>query len=221
MGRNYHTNHVIEEAHDYGINYEKREIFLHSHIMDCDDEPGTDYRMSNAFFKNIRLLDDNSGKNIVIYQNNIGGEWHHGMSIYDSILSCANYVLMVGHGTISSMGAVVMQASDKRLLMPNCEFMVHSGGENISGFTYTQAQSSMEWSRKLHTDMINIFAGRCVVGKAFANKTRNQIKNTLRNKLRSKEDWIMSPSEALEFGFIDGIIGEHYDLNELHKCTMS
>ena len=46
----------IAHIHDYGINLNTREVYLHSHISDSEDEePGVDYRMSVRFEKNMRL----------------------------------------------------------------------------------------------------------------------------------------------------------------------
>ena len=50
------TSELINDIHTFGINVESREIFLNSHIADCEEEAGVDWRMATKFNKNIRLL---------------------------------------------------------------------------------------------------------------------------------------------------------------------
>jgi len=209
MGRNYNTKDVIEEAHSYHIHFDKREIFLQGHIIEDGADPGTEWRMATTFLKNMRLLNDDSGRHIIVHQNNIGGEWLDGMAIYDSIANCGCHVILIGHGSVISMGSIIIQGADCRLMMPHAELLIHDGETDIcEGMTYKQAQS---WSKKEHerrAKMIEIFADRCSVGPVFKNKSKVQIKSTINTKLNSKEDWFLTPEEAVEYGFIDGIVGQ-------------
>ena len=50
------TDQHLSAIHAYGVDIKNREIYLHSHVMDCDEEAGVDYRCAVMFEKNIRYL---------------------------------------------------------------------------------------------------------------------------------------------------------------------
>ena len=64
-----------------------------------------------------------------------------------------------------------------------------------------------EFYKKTNLKMYNIYANVCQSGLAFQGQTQKKIKNYLNEKLNLKEDWILSADEALDHGFIDGIVG--------------
>src|SRR5690606_32815586 len=54
-----------------------------------------------------------------------------GMAIYATIRGLKNKVRMIGIGRLHSMGAVLFQAGDERLLDPACRVMLHSGTHGV------------------------------------------------------------------------------------------
>ena len=56
-----------------------------------------------------------------------GGSWPDGVAVYDSIIASTSPVTIIAYGYASSMTSVILQAADKRVLMPHTEFMVHFG----------------------------------------------------------------------------------------------
>ena len=187
--RNAKFNSLLEEIHNYGINGETREIFLHGHFHDEDEDPSTDWRMCNKFIKNIRLLDDQQG-NIIVHQNNSGGDWHQGMAIYDAIAQCKCYVIIVCHGSAMSMGSIIPQAADLRLMMPHCDFMVHDGYSDIGGgMTYRNAQTWAAFEKRATKIMMDIYIEACEGSVLFAGKTPKQIKHAIDHKLKTLHDY--------------------------------
>ena len=76
---------TLDWLHEYGINVDRREIFLHGYVDLTDEEPGVDYRMAQQFIKNIRCLELDSSKPILVHSITCGGEWTYGMAIFDAI----------------------------------------------------------------------------------------------------------------------------------------
>jgi len=125
---------ILKDLHDYGANIASREIFLHNHFHTEDNEnPGVEYRMSNTFIKNLRVLDFKSDLPIIIHMQSIGGNWDDGMAIFDAITMCRSYVTIVAYGQASSMSSIIFQAADWRLMTPNTNFLSHYGSTGIEG----------------------------------------------------------------------------------------
>lgn len=207
MKRTESTNNRLNEIHEHNIDVDSNTVYLHGYIgNDSDDDPGTDFRMANKFMKNLHTL---AGKcdQITIHQHNIGGSWDAGIMIYDCISNCKTYVEMICHGSIMSMGTIVLQAADCRVSMPNCDFMFHYGYSGEGSLNHLELQSYAEYDKKLRNKILEIYLSRCKNSEAFKDKNNNQIKTFLRNKLTSKGDWYLSAEEAKYYGFIDKIVG--------------
>ena len=151
----------IAHIHDYGINLNTREIYLHSHISDGEyEEPGVDYRMSVRFEKNMRAMNICSKKHILVHMHTIGGEWHDGMGIYDCITFSRSAVTILGYGHIGSMRSIIFQSADKRVLMPNAEFMIHYGSMSVDSNSIS-AKSAIEQNDKMNQRMLDIYCSKC------------------------------------------------------------
>jgi ATP-dependent protease ClpP protease subunit len=200
------TVDLINFAHNYNINPKTREIWLHGHYSSSDDDPGVDFRQATTFVKNLRLLDQINHKPILIHLQSPGGDWQHGLSMMDAIQFCCSSVTMLAYGEVSSMSALIFQAGKKRILMPNCEFMIHFGYVYVEGSTIA-AKSMMEFEAKSDDEMIKVYTKKCMKGKNFKNKTENEVFQFLKNKLYQVQDWYMNAEEAVDYGFADGILG--------------
>jgi ATP-dependent Clp protease protease subunit len=202
------NNYAIEEVHDYGILLDERELFLHGYA-NGDDDPGLDYRNSNRLLKNLRVLDSQNQNPITIHQHNIGGDWDAGMLIYDAICACQSRVVMICHGLAASMGSIILQAADCRILMPNCDFMIHEGYSGGSVDVYKISQSNAEKEKHLQEKTLEIFGEVCQSGTFFQEKeyTAAQIIKHIQSQMDAKGDWYLTPSEAVEHGFADGVFG--------------
>ena len=200
--------YIVDEMHRYNILLESREIFLHGYIDSNEEDPGVEYRMSNNFLKNIKLLEHmDSSKPITVHQHSIGGEWSEGMMIYDAIKLCKAPVVFVCHGIAASMGSIIPQSADLRITMPNCWWLIHDGTTAVSGHTIRQAKSWHEWEGKLESQMMEIYSRVCMESDFFEDKTTIQVKNYIKKQLDKKEDWWLSGQEAIQYGFADAIFG--------------
>lgn len=214
-------SYIIDEIHRCNIFLEGREIFLHSHLDDASsDDSGIDFRVSNNFIKNIRLLEKISSEPIVIHQHSIGGHIEEGMMIYDCIKTAKSYIIMITHGIAASMGSIIPQAADLIITMPSCSWMIHDGSIGFEEITHKQSVALIEQSKIHQKQTMQIYVDSCSKkSELFKGKTDLQIYNALRKELDRKGDWWLSAEDAVEFGFCDGIYGskQYPDLESIIK----
>jgi len=196
---------AIGEIHNYGIDVKNREIYINE-FDDSGESAGVDHRMLQNFIKNINFLKNQSKDPITIHLQTIGGCWYSGMGIYDAIKNCKCKTTIIGYSQVCSMGTIIMQAANKRLLTPNAVFMVHWGNSEISGhFLTSQNLASLE--KQLGAAMVNLYAEKCEkTGQYFKDRGDNlsKVKSFLKRKI-TYGDWYMTSDEAIYYGFIDGL----------------
>lgn len=213
---------LIHDLHQYGINPDAREIWLHSYLEGSAEEygePGVEYRMATIFEKNLNLLTSVKKATILVRMHVTGGMWEDGMAVYDSISLCDCWVNIIAYGHATSMSSVILQAADTRVLMPHTHVMVHMGHEGISD-SVPSFISWAGWAEKTTDIMIDIYAKRCVKGPFFQSKnySMKRVKAYIKRKMEAKQDWIMDAEEAIDFGFADGVYGEEkFTLEDLQK----
>jgi ATP-dependent protease ClpP protease subunit len=198
---------IISEIHDYQINPASREIYLHSHL-DAEDDPGVEYKMATTFVKNLHMLDFKRSSNILVHMHTDGGVWPDGMAIFNAIRFARSPVTILAYAQASSMGGVVLQAADRRILMPDCELMVHHGSIAVDENTMA-AKSHIDQNERFCKRMLHIFAERAVQGPYFRERkySLRRVVNFIDSKIRQVSDWFLSAEEAVCYGFADGIMG--------------
>jgi|TARA_B100000085_G_scaffold263733_1_gene270013 ATP-dependent protease ClpP protease subunit len=194
----------VGEIHSYNIDVKNREIYINE-FDDSGETGGVDHRMLQNFIKNINILKNLSRDPITIHMQTVGGCWYSGMGIYDAIKSCKCKTTFIGYGQLCSMGTVIIQAANRRLITDNSAFMVHWGSSEISGY-YLTAQNIADFEKYTAQQMIEIYAERCQRGDYFKERQNNlsKTKAYLKRKLGGG-DWYMTADEAVYYGFVDGI----------------
>lgn len=206
--RNVSAEQLISEIHIHHINHLSREIYLHGYA-DAEEEPGVEYRMATSFVKNLHILDMQGAGNILVHMHTIGGNWSDGMAIFNSIQMSRSPITILGYAQASSMSGVVFQAADKRVLMPDCEIMIHHGSVSIED-TAIAVKSAVTQNDKYCERMLRIFAERAIMGKYFTDR-KYSVRRTMTfidQRIRQNGDWYLMPDEAVYYGFADGIYGE-------------
>jgi ATP-dependent protease ClpP protease subunit len=202
---------IVEEVHCYDVLIDTREIFIHGDVDGSCEDSGVDFRMASKFIKNIRILEHISSDPIIIHQHSIGGNWDAGMMIYDAIINSSCYIIFIMHGTACSMGSIVPQAADLRIISPNCTFMVHLGYSGIYGYSHKQAQAWAEMEKHINNTMLDIYVNVAMKGKFFIDYKINRydkIKKYILNKINQKDDWWLFAKDAVLYGFADGVLGD-------------
>ena len=124
----------IEMFHNYKVWISKRTIYMGSESYDEEgDESGTDNFMVERFIKNIEILESMNHKPITIIMQNCGGDIHSGMALFDRIKLSPCYVTIKVFGEASSMGSLILQAADLRLMSENAVQIIHYGSFSVGG----------------------------------------------------------------------------------------
>jgi len=200
------------------------QIYLNSDETNLEDN-GIDFKVAAKFTKSLHRAEAIEGaSSILVHFQSIGGEWADGMSIYDNIQYSYLPVSIVGHGCLCSMGTIILQAAKKRLLMPNCDLMVHFGDLTLSGHQVS-VESGTRYYTQIKNKMIDIYTDRCMSGNFFTERgySRSRVKSYIKRRLESSVDWYMSPEEAVDFGFADKVLSktEYANVRQIKKRNTS
>lgn len=202
---------LLGQVHNYDVNLSTREVYLHSHYSagGHDEEGGVEFRMATTFVKSLHILDQAGTGPILIHLQSPGGDWGHGMAIFDAIQAAKSPIVIIAHGEVSSMSGIIFEAAPRRVMMPNCELMIHRGFLTLDGVSST-VQANAVWNKKIDQRMLQIYAGRAIMGKFFRDKnmTDQQVLNFIDRKIQKVGDWNLDAEQAVQFGFADGIFGQ-------------
>jgi ATP-dependent protease ClpP protease subunit len=199
----------LHDIHDYSIDVENREIYLHSYFSDDDNnEPGVDYRSAITFEKNLRYLNLLSLDPILVHMHLPGGDWQDCLGIYDNIKNSKSPVCIVAYAKVESSSTVLLQAADLRILSANTNFLVHYGSISVDN-EHKAALSMIQWSEKESEKMIDIFTERCMNSKVCKEKNwkKMMVKKHIITQLATKRDWILTSEQAVDYNFADGVLG--------------
>lgn len=191
----------IDKFHDYSLYIPQRTIYMGSEQFDVEgSESGVDGLMAERFVKNITLLEMASSDPITIIMNNPGGDWYHGIAIYDAIKTAKSHVTIKVYGMAMSMGAVILQAADERIISPSSKFMIHYG---YMGMSSNHSKIFDKWSdenKRINKEMEQI----------FMEKIKEKQPNFKLKKLEEmlNFDTILSAKETVELGLADKVLGE-------------
>lgn len=216
---------ILHDLHNYCVNLNTREIYLHSYYAkDGDEEPGVDYRQATTFIKNLHLLEISPYKPILVHLHSVGGCWDNGMAIFNAIQHSRCYIKILAYSQASSMSGVIFQAGDLRVMMPDCHFLMHYGWLSLDTTHPFAAANFTEFQKRACKRMIEIFASRAIQSnspffKSKKNADLDYAKKFFENKLKNNVDWILTAEEAVYYGLADAIFGEdgYNDLDSLRK----
>lgn len=150
---------IIDTLHDYGIHIPTRTIWLESSQGDEGGEDGVNYSMFVTFHKNMSLLEHISSEPITIIMNTGGGVVTDGMAIYDTIRASSCDITIKVVGIAMSMGCIVLQSADHRVLTPNARVMFHLGSGHSHGNhiyeAYNAVADDIKQAKKIDLIMFN------------------------------------------------------------------
>jgi ATP-dependent protease ClpP protease subunit len=152
-----------------------------------ESETGVDHLMAEFFIKGMHALEVKNKKPITILMNNPGGDWYHGMAIYDAIKCSQCHCTIRVYGHAMSMGSIILQAADRRIMMPNSRFMIHYGYDGKLG----HAKIVYKWAdegKRVNWEMENIYLDRML-----------EYETASGTKLESILEEIVNKGNALDF----------------------
>lgn len=151
--------------------------------------------------KEDKGIDPKDRQPILLYVTSNGGEVDSGFELIDIIQNSKTPVYTVNLGYQYSMGFLIGLAGHKRFATQNAKFLMHDG----SNFVYNsgaKAQDQMEFQRKVEERVKQYILSR-------SKLTSEEYDSKLR------VEWYLFASEAKDKGFVDYIIGEDCDIDEV------
>lgn len=190
----------IDKFHDYSLYIPKRTIFIGSE--DCDQEhgeSGTDGAMAERAIKNIAILEGISSDPIKIIMNNIGGDEYHGFAIYDAIKACESFVTIQIFGHAMSMGSIILQAADERIMAPTSRQMIHYGTWGI----HDHAKTSQKWAKE--GEKIDHW-----MEQMYLERIREKHPKYPLSKLKAllDHDTFLTAQESVDLGLADKVLSD-------------
>lgn len=137
----------LDRFHDYGIYIPSRTLYMGSETIEEGEDSGTDALAAARIIKNLLVLDSLSNDPIVIILNNPGGDVNHGLSVYDAVKACRSHVTIKVFGQASSIGSVILQAADERVMSENACQMIHYGKFSVDAVAKTAYRAAAESKR--------------------------------------------------------------------------
>jgi len=162
-------------------------IFLGTDI----DEPIANIVVAELLY----LESEDPDREISIYINSPGGSITAGLAIYDTMQFIRPDVVTICMGQAASMAAILLAAGakGKRFSLPNSRILIHQPSvEGIAG----QATDVKIYAEEL-------LRTRNQLSKLLAQLTGQPFEKTDRDVER---DFILSPTQAVEYGLIDGVL---------------
>lgn len=191
----------IDHFFDKDIYTPSRTVYLGSASYSITEgESGTDGAMAERLIKALHLLEADApegDKPIVIIMNNPGGDFYHGLAIYDAIKACKNHVTIKVFGQAMSMGAVILQAADHRILAPNARIMIHYGSMSLT----ENSKTFIKWAeecKKTDSWMEELFLGK--IRQKHPEYPLGKVKQMC------SVDTILNPVESVNLGLADEIM---------------
>lgn len=151
--------------------------------------------------KEDKGIDPKDRQPILLYVTSNGGEVDSGFELIDIIQNSKTPVHTINLGYQYSMGFLIGLAGHKRFATQNAKFLMHDG----SNFVYNsgaKAQDQMEFQKKVEERVKKYILSR-------SKLTSEEYDSKLR------VEWYLFASEAKDKGFVDYIIGEDCDIDEV------
>lgn len=207
----------IDRWFDLNLDIDSRTIYMGSMISDIDgNESGVDNLMAEYFIKGLIALEKINDKPITILMNNPGGDWYHGMAIYDAIKYSKCYIEIRVYGYAMSMGSVILQAADKRVMMPNSRLMIHYGYEG----TYGPSKTVYRWAdegKRINFEMENIYLDKMLESEKKKNK---KIDSAIEDILNRNLQMEYLKKEKIKYKFSTKILEKREQLRDLLQMLL-
>ena len=192
---------AIEIYHRFSIFPQARIINLTSDISEDGEEMGVGHSMSDPFLKNLAILESISKDPITVIHNTEGGDTFQGIAIYDAIKASKCHITIKVMGTCMSMGTIILQAADERVLAPNAAVMFHDGTSFAGGNSHECANSAEFY--KQHSKMCDDILFARILEKRAKDNHAPMSRKTFDN-LVLKGTYIFA-KQAVELGLADRI----------------
>lgn len=186
---------LAELFHDTGLAIPTRTIYMGG-VQSWDGEVGTDVLMAERVIKNLHTLENMGTGPITILMNNPGGDWYHGIAIYDSIKQSPCEITIKARGYAMSMGSIILQAATHRWMSPTASQMLHYGTDGYFHHSKT-FEKYAEQSKKINAVMEGIYLDR--IREKHPKFKKAQLKKLL------NFDTYLTAQESIDLGLADRV----------------
>jgi len=174
---------------EHGIDIRGRIIYLQGEVDDDN---------INKFIRLLKYLDKTDGE-ITVILNSIGGDVNLGFAAFDAIKDCRNAVTAKVIGVAMSMGSIILQAADLRVMTKHSRLMIHRGQMEVAGH-FNDVKRAVQENNEMDKLCLAIYFSR--IAERDPNFKMAQLQKMM------DFDTYMSADKALELGFIDDIEGQ-------------
>jgi ATP-dependent Clp protease protease subunit len=186
-----------EQFHSNGLYLPTRTIWIDGD--ESDENMCLTAKSARRDIKNIHILEALNSSPITIYLNCGGGDTLAGMAIYDAIAQCKSHVTMIVRGKAASMGSIILQAADERVMSINSCMLIHMGEVEYKG-NGTEVDSERKLDKYMDNVHIDIYLARIKQKKPKFTKERLQSLLT--------HGTFLTAREAVDIGLADKVLGE-------------
>ena len=187
----------IEKFHSDNLYIPTRTIYFGGTNLLDEDPDEVNCKTAGQLIKNLHILEAKEKAPISILLNTPGGSWEDGIAIYDLIKKTKSKITIIGMGKLYSMGSIILQAADKRMLLPNTIVMIHDGADGFSGDAKSY-ENWAEFSKHVRKTMYKIY---------YDNMKKKKTKITLKDieDMCAHDNWFTA-KEAIKIGLADRIM---------------
>lgn len=194
----------LDIIHDHNINVKDRIIYLHQ----VDVEDSVSFKTIPGLVKNLDYLNSINKSSLILKMVGVdGGDVSYGLAAYSAIKNSKAKVNTECIGFTASCGTIILQAGHTRSVSKDGSYMVHFGSISLST-DVTAAQSILANNALWKSQMLKIYAERCIHGKFFKDRkySLNRTKGYLNTKFKNHGDLYLDAEGFLMYGFCDKII---------------
>lgn len=144
------------------------------------------------------------GEALEIVFNSPGGSVIAGMDLFDYIQELrrdGHYVTTATRGYAASMGGILLQAGDRRVMGKEAYVLIHEVATGTYG-KIGEIEDEVKFMKKIGERVIDIFLTRAAQAYDAGTATK-QLTRTLFTKSWERKDWWLNSAEALELGVVD------------------
>lgn len=196
----------MEIFHRFSVYIPSRIIKLESDAnLDDGDELGVGFTMSSKFIKNIKVLESMNRDPITVIFGTLGGSEYDGWAIYDAIKDSPCRISIRCYGQVMSMGTIILQAGDERILFPHTSVMFHDGMGFAGGNHYETANMAN------FDKQVGIRGDQVIFDRINEKRAKDNNAPLSRHKFKSMciEGTYLHANEAVDMGLADRIEYPH------------
>jgi ATP-dependent Clp protease, protease subunit len=143
----------------------------------------------------LKEIDDD--RPIRMYLATPGGDVEAGLGIYDLLRSLPCELEIIVTGYAYSMGIIILQAADRRIMKPHSSIMAHWGRQGVEDTNPENYERKQKFQKSLDDKRDNILLERM--------KQKKKSMTLKKVKTLTAFDWYLNPTQAIKEGLADKV----------------